>query len=127
MSSEFAMRSIFPISMLFSVVALAAAPTRGAGAPRGALLYQTCTACHSVLGNGIGPDITGIYKQPAARRSSFRYSAALLASGLVWNEATLRAFLRNPQALVKGTTMTFPGYASDADLAAIVSYIKKQK
>jgi cytochrome c len=94
---------------------------------RGALLFQTCSACHSVLGDGLGPDLTGIYGRRAAERAGFNYSAAMRASAVVWSDANLRAFLRDPQALVKGTAMTFPGYTAQADIDDVVAYLKTLK
>jgi cytochrome c len=91
---------------------------------RGALLFQTCTACHSVLGDGVGPDLRGIYGKKAAARSGFNYSAALKSSDIVWDEANLRAFVTDPQALVKGTAMTFPGYPTQSDIDAVIAYLK---
>ena len=91
---------------------------------RGELLYQTCSACHSVLGDGLGPDLHGIFGQKAAQIAGFKYSDALKASELVWDEKTLRAFIADPQAVVKGTLMAFPGYKADADLDALIAYIK---
>ncbi len=107
--------------LLAGLRATAAEPTRGE------LLFQTCAACHSVLGDGVGPDLRGIYGKPAATRPGFAYSEALRASGLVWDDATLRAFLHNPQATVKGTKMAFPGYTSDADVEAVLAYLKTFK
>jgi cytochrome c len=94
---------------------------------RGALLFQTCGACHSILGDGIGPDISGIYGQKAASRPGFNYSSALKNSGIVWNEAELRAFIKDPQARVRGTAMTFPGYENPADVEDVIAYLKTLK
>jgi cytochrome c len=94
---------------------------------RGALLFQTCTACHSVLGDGVGPDLRGIYGKKAAARAGFNYSAALKSSDIVWDEASLRAFVKDPQALVKGTAMTFPGYPAQSDIDAVIAYLKTFK
>jgi cytochrome c len=94
---------------------------------RGEVLFHTCAACHSVLGDGIGPDITGVYGQPAGKRRGFMYSDAMKNSGLVWNETNLRALVKNPQALVPGTKMTFPGYQMPADIDDVVAYIKSLK
>jgi len=93
---------------------------------RGELLYQTCLACHDVLGAGIGPDLTGVVGRKAGSLPGFDYSPALRSSGLTWDDATLRAFISNPQALVPGTRMTFPGYASPADVGAVIAYLKVQ-
>lgn len=94
---------------------------------RGALLFQTCAACHSVLGDGVGPDIRGIYGKKAAARAGFNYSAALKGSAIVWDEGNLRAFVKDPQALVKGTAMTFPGYQAQSDIDAVIAYLKTLK
>jgi cytochrome c2 len=80
---------------------------------RGEQLFHTCAACHSVLGDGIGPDITGIYGQPAAMRAGFNYSEALKRRGLTWTEANLRAFIHNPQAFVPGTSNDLPRLRAD--------------
>jgi cytochrome c len=96
-------------------------------AERGALLFQTCAACHNVLGDGVGPDLTGIYGQKAARNSNFSYSSALRNSHLVWDEPTLRAFIRDPQGLVKDTKMAFPGYTEEADVEAVLAYLKNYR
>jgi cytochrome c len=98
--------------------------TFAADLKRGALLFQSCSACHSVLRDGIGPDIVGIYGQQAARRDGFSYSSAMKNSGIVWDDATLRAFVTNPQSVVKGTLMVFPGYAMLADVDNVVGYLK---
>lgn len=116
----------------FWVIAVAAlcvqagAASNAADLRRGALLFQTCSACHSVLGDGVGPDITGIYGQKAASRTGFNYSAAMRSSNLVWDEDTLRRFLRDPQHKVPGTLMTFPGYASSSDIDDVIAYLKSQ-
>jgi cytochrome c len=91
---------------------------------RGELLFQTCAACHSVLGNGVGPDIRHVYGTKAASQPGFQYSQAMKESGLTWDEKTLRAFVTKPQAVVKGTAMAFPGYTNPADVGNVVAYLK---
>lgn len=115
------------LAVSFGSMALESAPAQSPTAARGALLFQTCTACHNVLGDGVGPDLSGIYGQRAARNPRFDYSEALRTSDLVWDEATLRAFIRDPQALVKGTKMAFPGYPDEADIEAVLAYLKSYR
>ena len=110
--------------LVAGAAALGSARAQAPPSERGALLFQTCTACHNVLGDGVGPDLTGIYGQKAARNPNFAYSEALRNSNLLWDEATLRAFIRDPQALVKGTKMAFPGYPDEADVEAVLAYLK---
>ena len=91
---------------------------------RGELLFQTCAACHTVLGDGVGPDLRGVYGRKAATSPGFSYSAALKGSAIVWNDANLRAFVMDPQALVKGTAMTFPGYPAQSDVDDVIAYLE---
>ena len=115
-------------TLVAALSVIAVAEARAQSPPgRGALLFQTCSACHNVLGDGVGPDLTGIYGQKAARNPSFSYSDALRSSNLVWDDATLRAFLRDPQSVVKGTKMAFPGYSDEADIEAVLAYVKNYR
>ena len=117
-------------SRLAGGVALALLGAMGASAAdlkRGALLFQTCTACHSPLGDGVGPDLAGIVGKKAAQTAGFDYSPAMRASGLTWDESTLRRFITNPQQTVRGTKMTFVGYSNPDDVEAVLAYIKSQQ
>jgi cytochrome c len=101
-------------------------PATAVDLARGAQLFQTCSACHNVLGTGIGPDLAGIYGRKAAMTPGFDYSEALRTSGLIWTEASLRAFIANPQGFVKGTRMNFPGYSNPADVDDVLAFLKTQ-
>jgi cytochrome c len=45
--------------------------------------------------------------------------------GLVWDDATLAEYLRNPRAKVKGTKMVFPGLKKDEEIANVIAYLKQ--
>ena len=95
---------------------------------RGALLYQTCAACHSpLIEDSLGPNLRGVVGRKAGSLAKFSYSEAMRSSGLVWDGATLRAFVRKPQAKVPGTTMAFPGYQEAADADDLVTYLESLK
>jgi cytochrome c len=94
---------------------------------RGELLFQTCSACHPVTGDGPGPDLHGIYGRKSGTVPDYEYSEALRNAKLVWNARTLAAFIAKPQEFVKGTKMTFPGYDRPADVAAVVAWLKQMR
>lgn len=112
-------------SSIVTLMAMWAEQAAAADLERGELLFQTCSACHSILGDGLGPDLQGIYGKKAGRRPGFTYSPAMKAANLTWNAKTLRLFIRDPQKLVKGTTMLFPGYSKQADVDDVVAYLKQ--
>src|SRR5262249_48815157 len=54
---------------------------------------------------------------------AYNYSAAMKQSGLVWDGKTLDAYLADPQKLVPGNKMPFPGLKTDHDRADIIAYL----
>ena len=98
---------------LLACLAVATTTAHAAGdSGRGAAAFQQCASCHSLEpGKHLtGPSLARAWGSRAATAPGFtRYSDALLRSGLVWNDQALGRWLANPQALVPGTTMTFPG------------------
>jgi len=94
---------------------------------RGAAAFQLCAACHStVVGEHMtGPSLGKIWARKAGTVEGFqRYSDALRRSDLVWNEKTLDKWLANPEALVPGTSMTFPGLADSDAREDVVAFLK---
>jgi len=89
---------------------------------------QRCGSCHSVdpSQKKIGPHLAGLIGRTAGSIESARYSAPMRASGIVWDSATLDAFLAAPRGLVSGTTMTV-SIPDAAQRAAIIAYLENQK
>jgi cytochrome c len=91
--------------------------------------FSTCAACHSVDGSAkaMGPTLKGIMGRKAASDAGYkRFSKALTASAIVWNSAELDAFLKAPNARVRGTTMMV-GVADAKKRAAIIRYLSTLK
>src|SRR5271167_449886 len=91
-------------------------PAVAADLKRGELLFQTCSACHTPLGDGLGPDLHGIFGRKSAQTAGYDYSAPMRAAKLTWNEETLRSLIKGPQSFIPGTKMTFPGYSNPTDV-----------
>jgi cytochrome c len=107
------------------VVRGSAAETSGPN--RGAQLFRTCAACHSLEPerNLTGPSLAGLFGRKAGSLSSFpRYSDALQSSAIVWNDDALDAWLKDNKAAIPGNLMPFPGIKSAADRRALIDYLK---
>lgn len=90
-----------------------------------AAVFAPCAHCHQIgkgARNSTGPVLTGVIDRPAAS-TAYPYSTAMRDSGLVWDETTLRAFLKNPHKLVPGTRMAFAGL-DDAQIDTLLDYIR---
>lgn len=114
---------------LLVTAAPAAAPEAAAslaGDPaRGKLFYQSCSGCHSIDENDVGPRHRGVVGRPAGAIAGYAYSAALKGSGIVWTPANLDRWLTNPQKLVPGAKMYF-SVGSAQNRADIIAYLATQ-
>lgn len=92
--------------------------------------FVVCRACHQV-GPGariaVGPVLNGVVGRKAGTYPGYDYSAANKDSGLTWDEPTLQKYLANPQGVVKGTKMIFPGIKDPAKVTDIIAYLKTFK
>ena len=94
----------------------------------GEKVFLKCKACHQIgegAKNAVGPVLNGIVGRKAGTYSDYSYSDANKNSGLIWDEATLKEYLKNPRAKVPGTKMIFPGLPKDEDVANVIAYLKQ--
>jgi cytochrome c len=97
-------------------------------AAAGEHVFVKCRACHQVgegAHNMVGPSLNGVVGRRAGVYPDYSYSDANKNSGLTWDEATLKVYLKNPRAKVPGTKMTFAGLSSDADIDNVIAYLKQ--
>ncbi len=100
------------------------APHGDAGA--GEKVFTKCKSCHQVGENAksfSGPELNGIIGRKAASLPGYTYSDAMKASGLTWDEATFRDYIRNPKAKVPGTKMAFSGLTKDKDIDDLEAFL----
>ena len=99
-------------------------------AAKGKALFRQCAACHTANEGGramVGPNLWGVYGRPSATYAGFNYSAAMKRADLVWDDETLDAYLKQPQAKVPQNRMAFAGFRNPADRAAVIAYLKTLK
>ena len=118
------------ISLLTFVASVALAVSAGnalAGdAASGEKVFAKCKACHQVgeaAKNAVGPNLNGISGRKAGAADGYNYSEAMKGSGLTWDEATFKEFIKNPKAKVAGTKMVFQGLAADKDGDDVWAYL----
>jgi cytochrome c len=112
---------------VFGVVSAAAAPALGADAEKGKVLYQACVACHTEKPDAMGPSLKGVFGRKAAALEDFRYSNPMKRANLTWDEVSLKAYITDPQAVVKGNRMPFGGLRAAGDVDDVVAYLKTFK
>ena len=72
----------------------------------------------------IGPHLIGMIGRPAASLEGFKYSKAMMESGLTWDEATLDQWIANPKGFLAGTKMAYPGMKKEEDRADVIAYLQ---
>jgi len=80
--------------------------------------------------NKVGPSLNKLMGRTAGTHPGFSYSPAMKAAGaagLVWDTASLRDYLHDPKAKVKGTKMAFPGLKDDKEITDLEAYLNQYK
>ena len=114
---------------LFSLVLMTAA-TSGSAADiqAGEKVFKKCKACHVVSEekHKTGPHLVDLFGRSAGAVDGFKkYSKAMKASGIIWDEETLNAYLEAPKKYVKGTRMAFSGLRKPADRENVIAYLQQ--
>jgi cytochrome c len=97
---------------------------------KGAIVFKKCMACHTVeeeTTKKLGPSLKGIVGRKAASVEGYKYSNAMLAKaaeGVIWDEATLVAYLPDPKKFVPGTKMAFPGLKNPEEVTNLIAFLK---
>jgi cytochrome c len=118
------------VSLAFVAFAASLTPALAAdgNATCGQRVFTACAACHSLEPdrNMTGPSLANLWNRQAGGLASFpRYSSALQSSGVVWNDATLNEWIKNPEHLVPGNTMTFQGIVDGAQRADLLAFLRE--
>jgi cytochrome c len=120
-------RFLLPALLLLPLSFLQGCAPSGTDAATGARAFKQCASCHQVGVNahgGFGPQLNGLFGRRAGSTPDFAYSDAMKHSGIVWDERSLSAFLRDPGKLVPGTRMRFWGIGDDNEILALLAYLR---
>ena len=100
----------------------------GPGVAAGEKVFKRCVACHTVEQGGrnkVGPNLWNIFGSTAGQRDiGYKYSEAMTGSGIVWDDATMAAYLENPRKFLPKTRMAFPGLKKADQRDDVIAYMK---
>jgi cytochrome c len=92
------------------------------------IFNNACRTCHSMKegDNRLGPSLHGVVGRKAGSLPGYAFSPSMKNSGIVWDEATLDAFIANPDQVVHGNNMKPYGGIDAADQRSqIIAFLKK--
>jgi nitrite reductase (NO-forming) len=100
-------------------------PVAGGDAVAGKLVFRKCQVCHSLEAgkNVLGPSLASIIGRKSGAEPNYAYSPAMKDANLTWDGKTLDAYLDDPQKLVPGNKMPFPGLKTPQDRSDLIAFL----
>ena len=97
-------------------------------AAAGEKVFAVCKACHQIgetAKNSLGPVLNGVIGRKAGSVEGYSYSTANKESGITWDEATFREYIKDPKAKVPGTKMIYAGLKDEQKTNDLVAFLKQ--
>src|SRR3954466_824408 len=118
------MRLLLLLSLALGLPAISSAQAQDVAA--GEKLFLQCRACHQAgdtAKNAVGPVLNGLFGRRAGSVEGFSYSPANKNSGLAWDEATFRDYIKDPKVKIPGTKMAFAGVKDEKKVEDLIAYL----
>ena len=117
------------LSALVVVTSLTAATGALAqDAAAGKSSFNKCLACHAIgegAKNKVGPELNGLNGRKSGTAPDYNYSDANKNSGITWDEAVFKEYIKDPKAKIPGTKMIFAGVKDEQKVNDLVAYLKQ--
>ena len=117
------------LSALVIIASAAAAPAALAqDAAAGKTSFNKCLACHAIgegAKNKVGPELNGLDGRKSGTVPDYNYSDANKNSGITWNEAQFKEYIKDPKAKVPGTKMAFAGIKNENEINNLWAFVSQ--
>jgi cytochrome c len=97
-------------------------------AAAGEKVFGVCKMCHQIgegAKNAVGPILNGVIGRKSGSVPGYNYSDANKNSGITWDEATFREYIKDPKAKVPGTKMAYAGLKDEQKINDLVAFLKQ--
>jgi cytochrome c len=115
------------LSVLAVIASSAAASTAFAqDVAAGKTSFNKCLACHAIgegAKNKVGPELNGLDGRKSGTAADYSYSDANKNSGITWNEAQFKEYIKDPKAKIPGTKMIFAGVKNENEVNDLWAFI----
>jgi cytochrome c len=88
--------------------------------------FNKCMACHSIgagAKNKVGPELNGLDGRKSGTADGYSYSDANKNSGITWNEAQFKEYIKDPKAKIPGTKMAFAGIKNEKEVNDLWAFL----
>jgi cytochrome c len=128
--STFAGMTFAVSAVVVCVLAASAGVVAAQDVSAGETSFKKCMPCHDIgedAKNKVGPELNGLDGRKSGTAPDYNYSDANKNSGITWNEATFKEYIKDPRAKVPGTKMIFPGIKNEQEVDNLWAYISQYK
>jgi cytochrome c len=95
-------------------------------AAAGKTSFNKCMACHAIgagAKNKVGPELNGLDGRKSGTAPDYSYSDANKNSGITWNEAQFKDYIKDPKAKIPGTKMAFAGVKNEKEVNDLWAFV----
>jgi cytochrome c len=88
--------------------------------------FNKCLACHAVgegAKNKVGPVLNGLTGRKSGTVEGYSYTEANKNSGITWDEATFKDYIKDPKAKIPGTKMVFAGIKNEQEASDLWAFL----
>jgi cytochrome c len=114
------------VAAVLSVVSAGAALAQDVA--KGEIAFHKCLPCHSIgddAQNKVGPELNGLDGRHSGSVPDYDYSDANKNSGIVWDEAKFKEYIKDPRGVIPNTKMTFAGIKNEQEINDLWAYVSQ--
>jgi cytochrome c len=115
------------LSTLIVIASAAASPAVLAqDVAAGKTSFNKCLACHAIgdgAKNKVGPELNGLNGRKSGTAEGYSYSEANKNSGITWDQATFKDYIKDPKARIPGTKMVFAGIKNEQEASDLWAFL----
>jgi len=115
------------LSTLIVIASAAASPAALAqDVAAGKTSFNKCMACHAVgegARNKVGPVLNGLSGRKSGTVEGYSYTEANKNSGITWDEASFKDYIKDPKAKIPGTKMVFAGIKNEQEAGDLWAFL----
>jgi cytochrome c len=120
------MQKLTSIALAVIVSSVAASAALAQDVAAGKTSFNKCLACHAIgegAKNKVGPELNGLNGRKSGTAADYSYSDANKNSGITWNEAEFKDYIKDPKAKIPGTKMIFAGVKNENEANDLWAFI----